>query len=274
MQSETDIDKETTSSLPDELVLEILSHALWLPDDQFESQSDFPLIRSARCLAVCKSWFRIGIPLLYHSVVLRSSLQAEALALSLRENKSRGRLIERLRIEGGYGGATYNIVKAASKVKVLCLTLYISASDNVSGLRRALPMLRPTRVVLYDQIRRGLDNQQTITLHETLNSCITKWKTMKQLYFPYSEAMGLHSTSTPVDALSQAIKDAPSLRELEMPFGYSFPKHLMTMAENPHLRVIRVYRKHTHAGVTFNFEHAVESVSRLKELVVFVDDPL
>lgn len=278
--------------LPDELTFEILLHSLRLPDERFESQSDIPLANSAVCLAVCKSWLRIGTPLLYQSVVLRSSSQAEALALSLRESKTRGRLIERLRIEGGYGGVMYAIVKATPNVKALCLTLYVSTLDNVSGLCRALPMMRPIRVVLYDRTRQGLGNAQTFMLHETLNSCIKKrWKTMvcvdinpymyqatsliqKQLYFPYSETLALRSTSTPVDVLAEAIKNAPSLQELEVPFGYSFPKHLLVMAQNPRLRIVRVYRKHAHAGVTFKFEHAVENDSRLRELVVFVDSTM
>lgn len=92
----------------------------------------------------------------------------------------------------------------------------------------------------------------------------------KQLYYPYSEALELHNTSAPVNALAEAIKNAPSLRELEMAFGYSFPKQLFVMAQNPHLRVIRVYRKRIHAGVTFSFERVVENDSRLRELVVFV----
>jgi hypothetical protein len=74
-----------------------------------------------------------------------------------------------------------------------------------------------------------------------------------------------------VDALAKAIKHAPALREMEMPFAYSFPSHLLVMAQNPRLRVIRVQRKHAHGGVTFSFEHAVQEDSRLRELVVFVD---
>lgn len=164
--------------LPDELTLEILSHTLRLSDERFESQTDVAQVNSAACLAVCKSWLQIGTPLLYHTVVLGSSPQAEALALSLRENKTRGHLIERLRIEGGYGGVMYPIIKAAPNIKALCLTLSVPASDNVYGLCRALPMLRPTRVILYDQLYQGLDNKPTSMLHETLNSCIKKWKTV------------------------------------------------------------------------------------------------
>lgn len=171
------------AELPDELTLEILSHTLRLPDEQFEKHSDLDItqVNSAACLAVCKSWLQIGTPLLYHTVVLRSNSQADALALSLRDNKTRGPLIERLRIEGGYGGVMYAIIKAARNVKVLCLTLYVRAVENVSGLCRALPMLRPTRVVLYDQAYQALNNNQTSMLRETLNSCIKKWKTMVRI---------------------------------------------------------------------------------------------
>lgn len=92
----------------------------------------------------------------------------------------------------------------------------------------------------------------------------------KQLYYPYSEALMGAEVLCNSKALAEAIKNAPSLRELEMAFGYSFPKQLFVMAQNPHLRVIRVYRKRIHAGVTFSFERVVENDSRLRELVVFV----
>lgn len=93
----------------------------------------------------------------------------------------------------------------------------------------------------------------------------------EQLYFPYFDPSEMHHISAPIDALTEAIKNAPSLRELEMPFCYTFPKHLLVMAQNPHLRIIRVHRQHAHAGVKFSIEHTLENDGRLKNLVVFVD---
>lgn len=167
--------------LPDELVVQILSQtSLWMHDEQFETQNGHPVNSGAGYLAVCKSWFRVGIPFLYHTIVLRSPKQAAALALIFRGDRTRGRLVQRLRIEAGIGGIMYSIVKATPWVKTLCLTLFVSNKDNVSGLCRALPLLDPTRVVLYDRYRENsLVNPGTWKLREVLEACLSgKWTKM------------------------------------------------------------------------------------------------
>ena len=79
------------TNLPDELVKEILSPLLKVPDRLFRNTlhiSPFasPSQSSSVLLTVCKQWMRVATPLLYHVVVLRSKAQAQALVLaSIRE---------------------------------------------------------------------------------------------------------------------------------------------------------------------------------------------
>src|SRR5262245_53222399 len=95
------------SKFPDELLQEILSPVLSVSDDQFSSTaelspfSSFSKLSSATLLLVCKSWLRVAYPLLYNTVVIRSSGQAHALANSLHANLTLGRHVKKLRLEGG-----------------------------------------------------------------------------------------------------------------------------------------------------------------------------
>jgi hypothetical protein len=281
------------NDLPEELIAQIMSYLTFPVELAFSDTSDaasFPACAAltSAILVVSKRWLRIARPLLYRTIIVRSNTQADDLALTLRGNKQLGRCIDKLRIEGGYGSVIYNVIKAASNVTHLSLTLYVSSSDKVSGLCRALPMMKPVHVILYDRVRRGLDNASVRALHKTICDCMRRWKSMvctdsflllfnvisirelqRTLYFPYSEAGGLHSTTAPIDMLAEAIRDAPSLQEVIIPFAYSYPRHLSVIAQNPRLRVICVQRKREHGGATFSFEHGIHGDPRLRALVIF-----
>ncbi|KAJ7651135.1 hypothetical protein FB45DRAFT_732177, partial [Roridomyces roridus] len=114
--------------LPDEIVSEILSPALKVPDDLFFDTSEtspfanFTPSTSAYLL-VCKDWLRVATPLLYSVVVLRSKAQAMALASVLKANPEFGRFIKKLRVEGGYGPSMHAILKSAPNITDLFLSL-------------------------------------------------------------------------------------------------------------------------------------------------------
>lgn len=77
-------------------------------------------------------------PLLYNNIVLRSAPQALALHRALKANPDFGRLITRLRIEGGYGNAVKEIIKFAPNIRDLMLTFAIWHPDSSSGLTQAI----------------------------------------------------------------------------------------------------------------------------------------
>jgi hypothetical protein len=129
---------------------------LGVPDDMFSStdeESPFSSISnnsSATMLLVCKRWLRVAYPLLYHTVVIRSSGQAQALADSLKANPMLGRHVKKFRLEGGYGAATHRILISSPNITDLYLSLIIWSEDSVSGLCRSLSIINPSRVVLRD----------------------------------------------------------------------------------------------------------------------------
>ncbi|KDQ60077.1 hypothetical protein JAAARDRAFT_191498 [Jaapia argillacea MUCL 33604] len=113
--------------LPDELIKEILSPFLRVPEGMFAdmgSESVFCRfeISTLTILLVCKRWLRVATPLLYEVVILRSKAQAHALAGVLKANKAFGAFIKKLRVEGGYGAPMHQIITAAPNIKDLNIT--------------------------------------------------------------------------------------------------------------------------------------------------------
>lgn len=94
-----------TASLPDEILKEILCLVMSVPDknflhgnhgDEFFSGSPFArygTVSTSALLLVCKAWLRVGTPLLYHTVVLRSTAQAQALELALAQTPQLGKFV-------------------------------------------------------------------------------------------------------------------------------------------------------------------------------------
>ncbi|KAK6996843.1 hypothetical protein R3P38DRAFT_3626103 [Favolaschia claudopus] len=163
--------------LPDEIISEILSPALTVPDERFaatERISPFATysLSSSAYLLVCKAWLRVATPLLYRVVVLRSTSQANALEETLQDNPELGRFIKKLRVEGGYGPAMHTILQAAPNVQDLFVSLCIWSTDRTAGLRKGLALLNPRRVIIDDPSARDPPhNKQLDNLMQTLWAC-------------------------------------------------------------------------------------------------------
>ncbi|KAJ7213486.1 hypothetical protein GGX14DRAFT_696819 [Mycena pura] len=178
------------TSLPDEIISEILSPALKVADDLFADTSevspfaDYSESTSAYLL-VCKSWLRVATPLLYNVVVLRSKAQAKALERALAGNKHLGQLIKKLRVEGGYGQPMHTILKCASNVSDLCLTFEIFSSDSTEGLCKGLDLTNPTCLIVRDVRYKLLKNKMVTKLVRAVAAAIPKWDRLCVLYWPY-----------------------------------------------------------------------------------------
>ncbi|KAJ7213528.1 hypothetical protein GGX14DRAFT_542380 [Mycena pura] len=179
------------TSLPDEIISEILSPALKVADDAFADTSgvspfaDYSESTSAYLL-VCKSWLRVATPLLYNVVVLRSKAQAKALERALAGNKRLGQFIKKLRVEGGYGQPMHTILKCASNVSHLCLTLQIFSPDSTEGLCKGLHSINPTCLILRDVCYKFLKNKMAADLVGAVAAAIPKWDRLCVLYWPYN----------------------------------------------------------------------------------------
>jgi hypothetical protein len=143
------------SSLPEEIISEILSLVLKVPEHMFSDTSDTsPFAASSSStsdiLLVSKTWLRVATPLLYNTVVIRSKAQASVLATALKGNQNLGRFVKKLRLEGGFGRYMQPILERTTQLTDLFLSAKIWASDNTSGLVHGLPLLNPTRLILFD----------------------------------------------------------------------------------------------------------------------------
>ncbi|KAJ7102594.1 hypothetical protein B0H15DRAFT_339927 [Mycena belliarum] len=213
------------SSLPDEIISEILSPALTISDEVFSdtsSTSPFALYSgesSSVLLLVSKAWLRVSTPLLYHVVVLRSKAQARALEAALKSNKDLGMYIKKLRVEGGYGSTMKSILALSPKITDLCISLAIWSSDGVSGLCQSLHLIDPVRLILHDLIE-PRSNQQNIRLLQTLADSIPLWKNLRTVDLPYSYDWDFEGNRC--SQICAALIAAPFLEEVVIPLPLTF----------------------------------------------------
>ena len=143
------------SELPDELLKEILEPAFAIPDALFrnpEGRSPFSTYvnnyKTSSLLLVNKNWCRVGTPLLYHDVILRSKAQARALAAAFKSNPDLARWVRKLRVEGGFGPSMQQILeKCGPKLTDVCLMTALYSDDSASGIVPCLSLLNPTTLV-------------------------------------------------------------------------------------------------------------------------------
>ncbi|KAJ7052268.1 hypothetical protein C8F01DRAFT_1033465 [Mycena amicta] len=185
-------------SLPDEILSEILSPALKVPDNAFSDTSNHrsPFANytesTSAFLVVCKSWLRVSTPLLYHVVVLRSKPQATALSKALRKNPDLGRFIKKLRVEGGFGLPMHTILSLAPNITDLYLSLDIFSPDTTEGLCKGLPLINPSRLILQceEPKERKYKNKNLRNLIDALHQVIPKWDHLIALGTPRNEWNG------------------------------------------------------------------------------------
>jgi len=139
--------------LPAELLIEILSPSLLVPDEMFADNGPYsPFDKvdqpASNVILVCKSWMYVATPLLYATVIMRSEAQAQALAFALTNNPDFGKFIRRLRVEGAYGDHVWTAIQNAPNVTDLCMTLAVWPDTSPAGLVQSLAHIDPHRVIL------------------------------------------------------------------------------------------------------------------------------
>ncbi|KAJ7505791.1 hypothetical protein B0H11DRAFT_2272570 [Mycena galericulata] len=204
------------SHIPDEIIHEILYLALRVPDEAFSAisaRTPSPVLASessSAYLLVSKSWLRVGTPLVYNVVILRSKAQAQALAVALGSNPALGQFIKKLRVEGGYAISMLKILQTAKNLTDLYLSLDIEKSDNACGMCRGLPLIDPVRVILHCGPM-YYSNIPMAKLVEVLADSIPEWKNLVVFEVHHSE---FEFGSVYTDMISKALKTSPTLHTL------------------------------------------------------------
>lgn len=261
------------NNLPNELIREILSPVLHVPDKMFRETSLIsPFCRpshlsSASVLGVCKRWMVIAIPLLYHVVILRSKAQACSLERTLRKYKELGAHIRKLRVEGGYGAPMRTIIISAPNITHLCLSLDIRSSDSVKGLCSSLSFTNPYCLVVL-ALREERSNMPLKELVKNLSVCFVKWTNLVEVYF---SLLYMVQSSAGNQLISDLIK-IPNLRTITSPFFFH-RRAFLKLVESPSLNAIRLVT--SHAVTDKRRANFIESLSaKVNELIVFDVTPV
>ncbi|KAK7049031.1 F-box domain-containing protein [Favolaschia claudopus] len=209
--------------LPDEIILEILSPALKVPDKAFSDSSSISpfatyCASSSVFLLVCKDWLRVATPLLYKVVVLRSKAQANVLEEVLRVNPQLGQFIKKLRVEGGYGAAMQTILEAAaSSLQDIFLSLAIRSSDSTVGLCKGLPRINPKRVIISDpRTQNPLKNKNLDSLLKAIYCGLQTWD-IQTINLPYGQEDGASSVrANRVEGFVKVIAQSTSIHTIQL----------------------------------------------------------
>ncbi|KAI5896305.1 uncharacterized protein SCHCODRAFT_02614519 [Schizophyllum commune H4-8] len=229
--------------------------------------------RPPALLLVCKAWNRIGTPLLYRTIILRSKGQAEVLARTLTTlAPDLGSSVRRLRLEGGYGRVVLQILKATTRVSELVLVLSLRSDDSISGLVRglALPAVNPAEIRLICEYEHDLKKRKTLV--QTLAEAFKGWSNLKKAHIPWITD-GRNGQGT-VDFISllEGLATTPSLQIVVLP--REVQKHdrffaaLKTLATNRALRCIDMSR---HAQQKNALDKAIASDPRLRAVCKYED---
>ncbi|KAL1726895.1 hypothetical protein EV714DRAFT_276091 [Schizophyllum commune] len=210
----------TIHTLPNELLGEILGHAMHIPDELFTSNAARSPFGSyahpyaaRRYLLVNKRWRDAGLRPLYRDVVLRSRAQATALARTLRQVPDLALMVHKLRVEGGLGVSMVVILAACTNITDLCLLVDIELDDSSSGICLGLRYLNPTRLVLLDmQVSRPLSGNGAGLLI-ALQRVLPQWGDLTTVMcaVPY----GMTGR-----ALACLLQRAPNLRTVVLTLGW------------------------------------------------------
>ncbi|KAJ6631278.1 hypothetical protein B0H10DRAFT_1978024 [Mycena sp. CBHHK59/15] len=267
--------------LPDETISEILSPLLKFSDTTFADASPKPLVSnysSSTYLLVCRTWCRVATPLLYKTVVLRTTAQADTLGRFLLFNNSLGLFIRKLRIEGGFGQAMRTVLEYAVNVTDLFVSLSIWSFDNVAGLCNGLLLINPRRVIVADETFKT--NKQATRIVEALVDLIPKWGNLEIIHFPcYTTYFQPNDGRT--ENFVVAMTQSKTLRILIIYPTYDFQAGHRSdveipprIAEIPGLRVLefKTHPQLTRAYNDYYFSQAKKSIqtnSKLRQLARF-----
>ncbi|KZV93010.1 hypothetical protein EXIGLDRAFT_749355 [Exidia glandulosa HHB12029] len=208
--------------LADELLKEILTVPLLVPDELFADTGPIsPFSKAAYSAAdvllVCKRWMRVATPALYHTVVIRSTAQANALAAALKRNPDFGMYIKKLRLEGAYGDRLKILATTSPDISDFCMSLAIWADSGITGLTKVMSAINPRRVVLTTAIpyHEKFGNKKHTEVFNKLCSCIQSWTNLETFYLSGSSAVTSpellrHST------LAEALTKSTSLRSVHI----------------------------------------------------------
>ena len=148
------------TSLPEELLLQILKYVFHVPMDRLYLASDGPWalhgphpspLNQDAPLRVSKTWRRVGTPLLYRFLTLQDKDHHSSVAEVLRDSPAVADAVQCLTLRpgrGGYGRTLTPIARLTPKTKILSLDLSIRSDTSITGIKQALHLWNPAHLLL------------------------------------------------------------------------------------------------------------------------------
>ena len=165
----------TLSSLPEDILYEILTVCL-SPQDFFEEYHSFPYRnrRGSQLLRVCHQWHRVGRPLLYKYLSIRTPQDMKTILQTLLSSPRLGLVVRNLRLERGMGKELRRIVSCCPNIKCLFITRSsIKAADSIAGIRHVLPIMSVEHFY-YEQTRWRKPNKTERELQKIVQGAVTE----------------------------------------------------------------------------------------------------
>ncbi|GJE91803.1 hypothetical protein PsYK624_079540 [Phanerochaete sordida] len=268
------------SSFPEELLQEVLRHAIIRPMDDFSQlphlryltrrvHGHAPGSRRSCILVVCRRWYRVALPLLYTRVRLAEPEHTKAVARVVQHRPELGGAIRHLRLDGGHGKELYALLKLAPNVESLYLSLDATSKDSVAGFRRAVKegVLR-ARVLYYTDASSGSER----------NKVLTELLAIAQTHIAQSKSLThviLNSHEKIRPSLAEALQKSPSLTDVTL-YADTILETLKTglfqkIATNPSVRIVHCRGQRDKARIEKHIaEHGV--AERVLNLIAFEHD--
>ncbi|KAH7103109.1 hypothetical protein BKA62DRAFT_828692 [Auriculariales sp. MPI-PUGE-AT-0066] len=180
------------SKFADETLSMIFTAALYIDEDDFLNWKtaggpfDKRDYSTSDILLVCKQWLRVSTPLLFHSVVIRTVAQAQALAKALKLNPEFGVMVRNLRIEGACGASVRSFLGYMTALDTLCISVNIWPGQAARALPlfEALEDVNPRRLALCDAFGEGRYYKGTISLHPVCVAIRDHWTNLSSAVLP------------------------------------------------------------------------------------------
>lgn len=164
------------NNLAVELLQMILADGLSISQERVDSPSHETFgandwVSSASILTVCKLWMRIGTPLLYETVIIRSPGQSRALSGAFSQSQNFARHVKVLRLEGAYPYLALTM-PLCTNLTTLVLFLDIYQNIDVAPLCNSLVYIDPIEVILREMTT---NNQKSRKTFQALSEAIPMW---------------------------------------------------------------------------------------------------
>lgn len=165
----------TFSSLPEDILYEIL--AICLTPLRFLEGYRGRWSGDPRCshlLRVSRRWHRVGGPLLYKYLRIKTREDMKAVNQVFLSNPRLGLAVRNLRLEGWMGSELRQIVSHCPNIKSLCIyRATMKAADSVAGLRQILPLMTVDHLY-YDRRRWRGPNKTERELQKIVQGAMTE----------------------------------------------------------------------------------------------------